>query len=224
MLFSRKSGRCHWVVFLWLYTLGVLSVQAGGEGGSVTDFARAFLLKYPQFRAEGTMTTTLAGKPPYRCRIAIVFNRPESVLFSYNTDAVKNIIPYDLLYKDKEVRETVYNRDRTTIQKTDLLGSPTRTLFNFVWDVLGEAEHGAGFRSLIFNGLMSMERKDSVKGSKITLSQRIPAGPVSTVVFTFDGDKRLRTVEIKQGDGTSHRIEIRRFRGEPVKNEPPSSR
>jgi len=212
-----RLGRYFTAMLLGLTFLS--SARAGSDGESVADFTAGFLQRYPQFRAEGTMTSSLIGKLPYRCKVSIVFLKGESVLFSYNTDGVKNIIPYDFAYKDHNVKETIFVRDRTQIQQTDMLGAPTRTLFNFVWDLLYEAEHGAGIHSLLFNGLMSVTRQELGKGTKITMDRRIPAGPVEKVVFTFDGDQKLRMIDILQGDGSSHRIELRRFRAEPAKTE-----
>jgi hypothetical protein len=220
----RMTGRqvcCFLAVALGM--LVVISARAGDDGGSALDFVRSFLERYPRFRAEGIMTSTLVGKTPYRCKVEMLFDKTDSVLFSYNTDESKNIIPYDFAYADHRLRETIYNRDRSQILKSTELGAPMRTVFNFVWDLLHEAEHGAGFNSFLFNGLMSIERNDLAKGTIITLHRRIPAGPVEVVVFTFDSDQRLRRIEITQGDGAQHRIDIRKFRIEPpeVKAPPP---
>jgi len=106
------------------------------------------------------------GKPPYRCRIEVVFDKQDAVLFSYNTDASKNIIPYDYNYADRRLRETIYNRDRSQIVSTTEVGAPNRTVFNFVWDLLREAEQGAGLNSLVFTGLMSLDRDDSKRGTR----------------------------------------------------------
>ena len=190
----------------------ILPARAGGEDGNALDFVRSFLQEYPRFRADGIMTSTLVGKPPYRCRVEMVFDKQDAVLFEYNTDASKNIIPYDYAYADRRLRETVYNRDRSQTVSTTEVGAPNRTVFNFVWDLLREAEQGAGLNSLVFTGLMSLDRDDSKRGTVLTLRRRIPAGPIESVKFTFDDDKRLRLIEIVQGNKDQHRIEIRRFR------------
>lgn len=199
--------------------LAVGSARAGADSGSAGDFVRSFLEEYPRFKAEGVMTSTLAGRPPYRCRVEMAFDKTDSVLFEYNTDGAKNIIPYDYAYADHKLRETIYNRDRSQVKSQTEIGAPTRTVFNFVWDLLYEAEHGAGFNSFLFNGLMSIKRDDPPKGTVITLQRRIPAGPVEKVVFTFDDERRLKRLEIKQGDGSGHRIDIRRFRANAVDKE-----
>ncbi len=190
--------------------------RAGGDGDSALDFARSFLQKYPKFQAEGVMTSTLVGKPPYHCRVAMAFNKTNAVLFSYNTDASKNIIPYDYAFADHALKETVYNRERTQVLHTEEIGAPTRTVFNFVWNLLYEAEHGAGFSSLLANGLMSINRDDTSRGTRIILRRRIPTGPVDKVRFQFDDESKLKSIEITQGDGTVHKIDIRKFRAEPV--------
>lgn len=178
------------------------------------DFVRGFLAKYPRFRAEGTMTSTLKGRPPYRCRVDMTFNKKDSVLFRYNTDAAKNIVPYDYAYADRGLQETVYNRERTEVTKSVEVGAPNRTVFNFVWDLMREAEQGAGFNSMLFNGLMSLNKETVKKNTTLTLRRRIPAGPVERVDFLFDDDQRLKLLEIKLSNGDRHRIEIRRFRPE----------
>lgn len=192
------------------------SAQAGSDSGSALDYTRSFLERYPRFRAEGLMTSSLAGRPPYRCKVEVTFDKADSVFFEYNTDGAKNIIPYDLDYADHRLEETIYNRDRSEIIKSTVVGAPMRTIFNFVWDLLREAEEGVGFKSLIFNGLMSLNREDNSKGTIITLHRRIPAGPVEMVRFTFDDDQRLKRIDITQSEGNQHKIEIRRFRGIPA--------
>lgn len=193
-----------------------LPARAGGDGDSAVDFTRGFLQKYPRFQAEGVMTSTLVGKPPYHCKIEVTFNKTSSVLFAYNTDASKNIIPYDYAYADHALKETVYNRERTQVLHSEEIGAPTRTVFNFVWNLLYEAEHGAGFNSLLANGLMSITREDSGHGTRILLHRRIPTGPVEKVRFQFDDEGRLKNIEITQGDGSVHKIEFRKFRADPV--------
>lgn len=209
----RTVGRIPRGFFAAFIALACLvSAHAGGEDGNALDFVRAFLQEYPRFRADGTMTSTLVGKPPYRCRVEMVFDKQDAVLFSYNTDASKNIIPYDYNYADRRLQETVYNRDRSQVVKTTEVGAPNRTVFNFVWDVLREAEQGAGLNSLVFTGLMSLDRDDSKRGTTLILRRRIPAGPIESVKFTFDDDKRLRLIDIVQGNKDQHHLEIRRFR------------
>lgn len=162
------------------------------------------------------MTSTLVGKPPYHCRVEMTFNKVNAMLFSYNTDASKNIIPYDYAYADHALKETVYNRERSEVLHTAEIGAPTRTVFNFVWNLLYEAEHGAGFNSLLANGLMSITREDTARGIRIVLHRRIPTGPVEKVRFQFDDEGRLKSIEITQGDGSLHKIDIRKFRAEPI--------
>lgn len=213
----RNTSR--WSCCLLVLVLGVLfisSAGAGSDGGSALEYTRNFLERYPRFRAEGVMTSSLVDRAPYRCKVEVEFDKSDSVLFSYNTDAAKNIIPYDLAYANHQLRETVYNRDRSQEIKSTVVGAPMRTIFNFVWDLLREAEQGVGFNSLVFNGLMSIDRQDFEKGTTITLHRRIPAGPVEKVLFTFDSEQRLKKIEITQGDRSQHRIDIRKFRRNPT--------
>lgn len=190
----------------------VTSARAGGD--SSLDYVREFIERYPNFSAEGTMISTLPGKPPYRCRIEIVFKEKGAVTFLYNTNAAKNIIPYDYAYAERKLTETIYNRTRTeTVSETEV-GAPNRTVFNFVWDVLKEAKKGAGFRTFVLNGLMSIERQDANKRTRITLERRFPSIPVKSVVFTFDASQQLKFLNITQADGATHRIEIQRFHKE----------
>lgn len=196
----------------------IFSARAGGD--DAIDFVRSFLEKYPRFRAEGMMTSSLKGRAPYRCRVDMSFDKKDAVLFRYNTDAAKNIIPYDYAYEDRTLKETVYNRERTEVLSSVEVGAPNRSMFNFVWDLLREAEQGVGLRSLLFNGLMNLEKESGKKSTSLTLRRRIPAGPVETVHFVFDDDQRLRMMEIKLSNGNQHRIEIRKFRAiAPTKEE-----
>ncbi len=200
---------------LSLALLAATHARAGGD--SSLDYAREFITRYPNFTAEGTMTSTLPGKPPYRCRIEIVFKEEGSMKFLYNTNAAKNIIPYDYAYAGRKLTETVYNRTRTeTVSETEV-GAPNRTVFNFVWDLLSESQKGAGFRSLVLNGLMSVERQEANKRTRITLERRFPTIPVKSVVFTFDANQQLKFLNITQADGATHRIEILRFHGKETK-------
>lgn len=198
------------IALLWL-TGCLTEAQAGGEGSM--EFVRTFLERHPSFKAEGVMTSTLSDhKAPYRCRIEIDFTKPGTLDFRYNTDAARHIIPYDFVFAQKKLTETIYNRERSEILSRKELGAPTRTLFNFVADLLGEAEKGAGLKSLLFNGLMSVSESESSRRTQITLERRLPIIPIKTVHFTFDDDLRLRGLHILQADGSEHRLEVRRFR------------
>ncbi len=226
-MIRRMPGQLSRCLAAVLLSLPFFSILAGGEEGDGMDFVRSFLQQYPRFRAEGTMTSTLTGRAPYRCRVDLTFDKTDSVLFRYNTDASKNIVPYDYAYADRRLNETVYNRERTEVLKSIDVGAPNRSIFNFVWDLIHEAEHGAGFNSLVFNGLMSLEKESAKKTTTLVLRRRIPAGPVETVHFVFDDDQRLRMLEIKLSNGDRHRIELRRFRlnppdAEPTENPSPS--
>lgn len=183
--------------------------RAGGEGS--LDYVRSFLDTYPAFRAEGTMTTTMPPNRTYRCRVLIVFQKGKSMKFSYNTDASRDIIPYDYLYEDRKLTETIYIRDRSKVESTTDIGAPTRLVFGFVWDLI-EAESNANLQGFIFNGLMSVEQNDLPKRTQIVLKRRLPGIPVEKAVFLFDDDKRLRTLEIEQSGNIKHKIDIRRFR------------
>ena len=221
MHFPPTGRRC-FLLALALSALCLLpSAQAGSDSGSALDYTRSFLERYPRFRAEGIMTSSLPDRPSYRCKVEVTFNKADAVLFEYNTDGAKNIIPYDLDYANHRLEETIYNRDRSEIIKSTVVGAPMRTIFNFVWDLLREAEQGVGLNSLIFNGLMSLNREDNAKGTIITLNRRIPAGPVEMVRFTFDDEQRLKRIDIKQSEGNQHKIEIRRFRGSSADNDLP---
>ncbi len=154
--------------------------RAGGEGS--LDYVRSFLDTYPAFRAEGTMTTTMPPNRTYRCRVLIVFQKGKSMKFSYNTDASRDIIPYDYLYEDRKLTETIYIRDRSKVESTTDIGAPTRLVFGFVWDLI-EAESNANLQGFIFNGLMSVEQNDLPKRTQIVLKRRLPGIPVEKAVF-----------------------------------------
>jgi hypothetical protein len=201
--------------------------RAGGEGS--LDYVRSFIEAYPAFRAEGTMTTTMPPNKTYRCRVAIVFQKGKSMKFSYNTDASRDIIPYDYLFEDRKLTETIYNRDRSKTESSTDIGAPMRLVFGFVWDLL-EAESNANLQGFIFNGLMSVDQIDLAKRTQIVLKRRLPGIPVEKAVFLFDDDKRLRTLEIEQSGNIKHKIDIRRFRAVkaadavPVAEEQPSTK
>jgi len=207
---SARLPRIILASLLFLLSLAA-GAQAGGTGA--LDYVKKFLGHYPKFEAEGVMVSTPPSpNPPYRCRIEIHFNKGEGMKFFYNTDGAKNVIPYDYVYANRHLKETVYNRDRTQVLKKGDVGAPTSMIFNFIWDLLDEIEDGAGARSLVLNGLMSVEETENLRGAQITLKRRLPILPVEKVVFTFDRDQRLRGLQILQSDGTVHRIDIRRFR------------
>lgn len=197
----------------WL-ALGSSMAHAGGENS--LQYVRDFLTTYPAFRAEGTMTSVLPGKEPYRCRMEILFKKGGIMEFRYNTNGAKNIIPYDYFFENQRLWELIFNRDRSTLISKTEVGAPTRTLFNFVAELLEEAEKGAGLRSLVFNGLMSVEQNLVADQTQMTLERRFPGIPVKLVTFSFDEEKRLKSLKILQADGSEHRIVIRRFR--PVRD------
>ncbi len=196
---------------------------AGSE--STPDFVRRFLQRHPSFDAEGIMTSSLSGRPPYRCRVEISFRKDSGVTFRYNTNAARNIIPYDFIYRDRHLTEKVFNRERSAILSDRELGPPNRTVFNFVWDVMRESSQGAGFKSLLLSGLMSDSREDSPGRTDISLERRFPVIPIQRVIFSFDADLRLKSLRIFLADGSTHRIDIRRFRDiSPSSESAPTSR
>jgi len=201
--------------------MGTPADARAGEDAPV-NFAREFLAEYPNFRAEGTMTSALAGRPPYRCRFELEFSRAGGLTFRYNTDAARDIIPYDYRWADRRLRETVYNRQRTEILEEKEVGAPIRSLFNFVGDLLGEIEHGPGVKSLLFNGLMSMKQVEIHERIHLVLARRFPGVPVQEIQFGFDAAKRLRSIRISLTNGNEHLLEIRRFR--PLRFPPPPAK
>lgn len=194
-----------------------LSAASGkaGEGDSL-GYVREFLTEYPDFIADGTMTSNLVNPTAtYRCRVEIRFRKTEGMTFRYNTHGARNIIPYDYEFADKQLTESIYNRDRSELLERKVIGAPTRSLFNFVWEVVQEAEKGAGVRSLILGGLMSVEQTTGKDRSQIVLERRFPGIPIQKVSFLFDDERRLRGIDILRADGGAHHLLIRRFRRMP---------
>ncbi len=140
---------------------------------------------------------------------------------SNNTDALQNIVPYDHASADRRLNETVYNRERIEVLKSIDVGAPNRSILTSCESLI----HGAGAcerasTSLVFNGLMSLEKNPQKRPTTLVLAPPYSAGPVETVHFVFDDDQRLRMLEIKLSNGDRHRIELRRFRLNPPDAEP----
>ena len=187
-------------------------VQAGeGEPGpDVREFLSAFLQEHPRFRASGILTSQEPGQKPVACGARATFDRESGAVFAYNTNGEKDAKdPFDFYYWNRSLTLLVYDRTRSERLKHEDLGAPYRTVFNFVWDVLKEAESGPGFKSLIFSGLMHMEIETRRDGTRLSFERRLGALPVREIVFTFDRKRRLKTMTIIEGNGSSHLFQVR---------------
>lgn len=192
--------------------LSLWQVQAGeGEPKpEIREFLNAFLKEHPRFRASGVLVSQEPGKPPVTCGARATFDRTAGAVFAYNTNAEKEAKdPYDFYYWNRTLTLLVYDRGRSTLEKREEVGAPYRSLFNFVWDVLKEAESGPGVKSLIFSGLMHAEIESRRDRTQITFHRRFGALPVRYLLFEFDRKRRLKTMTIVEGDGSSHIFHVR---------------
>jgi hypothetical protein len=174
-----------------------------GAEASPTDFIRSFLTEQPRFRVKGTFTIRRPGEAPIECGARLRFDRDVGAVFAYNTTGDEPE-PWDFYFWNNSLALFVYDRHRTAIVKSELLGAPYRPAFCFVWDVLREASKGAGVRTFLFSGLMRMEMTPHASGTEFTFHKRFGPISVEKVSFVFDEDYRLRSMLLVETGGTTH--------------------
>jgi hypothetical protein len=199
-----------WLAVVALAALG--SVWADDKGPEMTahDFVRAFLREQPRFRITGTLVTRKVNQPVVECGAKLRFDRELGAAFAYNTTGAGDW-PYDFYYWNRTLHLFVYDTDRTTLIKAETLGAPYRTAFNFVWEVLREAEEGAGLTTLIFNGLMHLEVKPRPGGAEVLFTRRFGPLAVKRISFVFDDAYRLRSMALEETDGDTYHFKAQTF-------------
>ncbi len=180
-----------------------LQADDKGEAAGADDFIREFLREQPRFRISGIITIKKPGKPPVECGARIRFDRNTGAVFAYNTTGDEPE-PWDFYFWNKNLALFVYNRDRSTVVKSEWLGAPYRPAFNFIWDVLREAEKGAGFRTLLFSGLMQMDMHTHGGITEIFFVKRFGPISVEKISFTFDENYRLRAMQLTESTGATY--------------------
>lgn len=193
------------LIFVAVFAAALLSLRADdkGEPAGVDDFIRAFLREQPRFRITGTITIKQPGKPPVECGARIRFDRHTGAVFAYNTTGDEPE-PWDFYFWNKNLALFVYNQDRSTVVKSEWLGAPYRPAFNFIWDVLREAEKGAGFRTLLFSGLMQMDMHTHGSITEIFFVKRFGPISVEKIAFVFDENYRLRSMQLTESSGATY--------------------
>jgi hypothetical protein len=190
---------------LLLLLLGGTLAHADDKGpeASPNDFIRAFLTEQPRFRVRGTFTIKKPGQPPIECGARLRFDRDVGAVFAYNTTGDEPE-PYDFYFWNNSLALFVYDRDRTNIVKSELLGAPYRPAFCFIWDVLREASKGAGVRTFLFSGLMRMEMTTQAGVTEITFVKRFGPISVEKISFAFDEGYRLRSMQLVETNGNTY--------------------
>lgn len=181
-----------------------------GEEAGVDDFLRAFLREQPRFRVAGTLTIRKPGKTPVECGARMRFDRTTGAVFAYNTTGDEPE-PYDFYFWNKNLALFVYDRDRTKVVKSEWLGAPYRPAFNFVWDVLREAEKGAGLRTLLFSGLMRMDMRSQGGVTEIFFVKRFGPISVEKISFAFDENYRLRSMLLTENSGATYAFKTKKY-------------
>jgi hypothetical protein len=197
-------------VLLLLLAASQSHADEKGPEASPNDFIRTFLSEQPRFRVRGTFTIKKPGQPPIECGARLRFDRDVGAVFAYNTTGDEPE-PYDFYFWNNSLALFVYNRDRTSIVKSELLGAPYRPAFSFIWDVLSEASKGAGVRTFLFSGLMRMEMTAQGDTSEITFHKRFGPISVEKISFTFDEDYRLRSMLLVESGGNTYSFKTTSF-------------
>ena len=190
------------VLWLALITTAARADDKGPEA-KPSDFIRAFLAEQPRFRVKGTFTIRKPGQPPVECGARLRFDRDVGAVFAYNTTGDEPE-PYDFYFWNNSLALFVYNRDRTEIVKSELLGAPYRPAFSFIWDVVRESAKGPGVRTFLFSGLMRMEMTAQSSGTEITFDKRFGPISVEKISFSFDEGYRLRSMLLVETGGTTY--------------------
>ncbi len=180
------------------------------EPRSMETVIKTFLREQPRFRATGTFTSKVPGKPAVVTGARIRFDKDVGAVFAYNTSG-EDLEPYDFYYWKRSLALFVYDRERDTILKSELQGAPLRTVFNFVWDVLEEGENGAGLKTLVFSGLMRMTLEKSAEIIKITFRRRMMPLPVREITFVLNRDSQLAEMKLTESNGSIHTFAVEQF-------------
>lgn len=178
------------------------------DTNNTETFLKTFLTEQPRFQASGIFTSRKAGKPPVTCGARVRFDKDVGAVFSYNTSGEEDLEPYDFYYWKRTLALFVYDRERNTIVKSELLGAPLRPLFNFVWDVVEEGEKGRGIKSLIFSGLMRMTVEENAGSISVVFTKNLVPLPIRELSFTFDTGYRLRAFKLTESDGSTHAFQV----------------
>lgn len=204
-----RVGVCWIILFLSGICLGY-----GGETApaprDMETIIKAFLREQPRFRAAGIFTSKVPGKPPVICGARIRFDKDVGTVFSYNTTG-EELEPYDFYFWNRTLALFVYDRGRENILKSEIQGAPLRTVFNFVWDILDEAEEGAGLKTLVFSGLMQMTLDESGETIKIVFRKRMFPLPVKEINFVLNKDYELAEMNLTESNGSSHSFVVQQF-------------
>lgn len=193
------------LLFSALIAAALLPLRADdkGEEAGVDAFIREFLREQPRFRITGSITIRQPGKPPVECGARIRFDSDTGAVFAYNTTGDEPE-PYDFYFWNKNLALFVYSQDRSTVVKSEWLGAPYRPAFNFIWDVVREAEKGAGFRTLLFSGLMQMDMQTHGGITEISFVKRFGPLSVEKISFVFDENYRLRSMQLTESSGATY--------------------
>lgn len=198
------------VLLLLVAWLAGASADDKGPEATPNDFIKAFLSEQPRFRVRGTFTIKKPGQPPIECGARLRFDRDVGAVFAYNTTGDEPE-PYDFYFWNNSLALFVYDRERTTIVKSELLGAPYRTAFCFIWDILREASKGAGVRTFLFSGLMRMEMTTHGGETEITFVKRFGPISVEKISFSFDEGYRLRAMQLVETNGNTYSFKTSSF-------------
>jgi len=177
---------------------------------TMQTFVKTLLREQPRFRANGIFTLKKAGKPAVVCGARVRFDKDVGAVFSYNTTG-EDLEPWDFYYWKRTLALFVYDRERKTVVKSELLGTPLRPVFNFVWDVLEETGDEPGFKSLLFSGLMRMTLEETADSLEVTFRKQLIPLPIKELVFTFDTQHRLQAIHLTEADGSAHSFKVLQY-------------
>jgi hypothetical protein len=212
-----------WLAALAVFGTGLGRADEKGPEAQPLDFVRAFLREQPRFRITGTLVTRKVNQPVVECGAKLRFDREVGAAFAYNTTGAEDW-PYDFYYWNRTLHLFVYDTHRTTVIKAETLGAPYRTAFNFIWDVLREAEEGAGLTTFVFNGLMQMAVKARPDGAEVVFTRRFGPVSVKKISFVFDEAYRLRTMFFEETDGDTYFFKAQTYEKMPRKLPKPKVR
>jgi len=204
-----RAGLCWAILLLSGICLGY-SGETAPAPRDMETIIKAFLREQPRFRAAGIFTSKVPGKPPVVCGARIRFDKEVGAVFSYNTTG-EELEPYDFYFWNRTLALFVYDRGRENILKSEIQGAPLRTVFNFVWDILDEAEEGAGLKTLVFSGLMQMTLDESGETIKIVFRKRMLPLPVKEITFVLNKDYELAEMNLTESNGSTHSFVVQQF-------------
>lgn len=205
------------------FLLPSLMGEEPGEKEPSESTTRAYVARILEanrsFVARGGIEGQYVGEAPYSDPAVVGFDLEHGYFFSFEPDDPAKA--WILLYFANDPADGKWSGDfewraRTLLTvatdsgRSALVGFPMRAIFNFTWDLFRETQNRGGFRTLLTNGIMIVRHAQHAGGSTLTLTRRLPFGPMRKVEFSFGPDDRFRSLLLIERNGSEHLLSVKR--------------